>query len=287
MADQMIQENLYRTLVQDLESIRITALSHVAAETNTILVNSYWHMGKRLSHDRLIVEAGEKNVQRRLLGDLARDLALEYTFLSRVMKLYQLWPKGSPAKEAPQLTWSHYKILLGIGNTDERAFYFTGAVEDGWSCRELSQRIKDDQYKRQLVTHMMPVVGEEQQRPVLARREEALHVYAGVLEQIVDGDTLIVRIDLGFHVWFSERLRLRGIDTPELATPAGVAARDFVIAQLKGIERVVIQTFTVDLYGRYVCDVFYLPGMTETEVIFRHGQFLNQELLDAGHAVLM
>ena len=40
-------------------------------------------------------------------------------------------------------------------------------------------------------------------------------------ERIIDGDTLLVRIDQGFDTWRTERLRLRGIDAPELYSTAG------------------------------------------------------------------
>ena len=36
------------------------------------------------------------------------------------------------------------------------------------------------------------------------------------LEKVVDGDTIDVNIDLGFDVCTKQRVRLLGIDTPEL-----------------------------------------------------------------------
>lgn len=43
--------------------------------------------------------------------------------------------------------------------------------------------------------------------------------YNAVVTRVVDGDTVDVDIDLGFHIWKkSARIRLRGVDTPEKRT---------------------------------------------------------------------
>jgi len=44
--------------------------------------------------------------------------------------------------------------------------------------------------------------------------------YRAELDRVVDGDTLDVVIDLGFYIRIKERIRLEGVDTPELGTIA-------------------------------------------------------------------
>ena len=121
--------------------------------------------------------------------------------------------------------------------------------------------------------------------PPLERPAPGLHTYTGIVEKVVDGDTLDVRIDLGFDVWRVERLRLRGIDAPEMNTPAGRAAREFVERALADCELVAFRTYKTDIYARYIADVFYDPAARERTAIVTQGRFLNQELLDAGQAV--
>ena len=60
-----------------------------------------------------------------------------------------------------------------------------------------------------------------------------LYQYRAVITDVYDGDTVTADIDLGFNTWrHGERLRLYGIDTPEIRTrddaekAAGFAARD-------------------------------------------------------------
>jgi micrococcal nuclease len=40
--------------------------------------------------------------------------------------------------------------------------------------------------------------------------------YRGKVVRVIDGDTIVVDVDLGFYIWTRIHLRLAGIDTPEL-----------------------------------------------------------------------
>lgn len=48
------------------------------------------------------------------------------------------------------------------------------------------------------------------------------------LIRVIDGDTVRLRLDYGFHCEQEHNIRLLGINCPELNTDAGKAARDFV-----------------------------------------------------------
>lgn len=47
-----------------------------------------------------------------------------------------------------QLPWSHYVKLLGIRNSDARAFYEAEALRGGWSVRQLERQISTQFYER-------------------------------------------------------------------------------------------------------------------------------------------
>lgn len=91
-----------------------------------------------------------------------------------------------------------------------------------------------------------------------------------------DADTVTADIDLGFGVWRRhEHLRLRGLDAPELNTPEGKTARDWLAARLPENTAVIVQTVKdrSDKYGRMLADV-WLPG----------GHSINDELIASGNA---
>ena len=113
------------------------------------------------------------------------------------------------------------------------------------------------------------------------------YTYVGLVESIIDGDTVWAYIDCGFDVWARHKLRLRGIDTPEIGTARGLRARDFVQGELRQVDFVVLTTTRPDKYGRYLTDLFYLPDEYDPEVVLRQGHFLNRDLLNAGLAKRM
>jgi len=52
----------------------------------------------------------------------------------------------------------------------------------------------------------------------------------------------------------------------------------------QGTPRVVVRTYKAEKFGRYLVDLWYLPGETDREEILNRGKLLNQVLLDTGHA---
>jgi hypothetical protein len=108
----------------------------------------------------------------------------------------------------------------------------------------------------------------------------------GVVTKVVDGDTFYVAIQKADPRIISsvEDIRLADVNSPEMSTSEGPAARDFTYAVLMG-KRVYMDIDDVavrDEYGRLVC-VVYLSGA--------YGQPLatpcfNRILVDSGHAVI-
>ncbi|MDP2653252.1 MAG: DUF1016 N-terminal domain-containing protein [Candidatus Omnitrophota bacterium] len=131
------------------------------------------------------------------------------------------------------------------------------------------------------------------------RQEEALFTYQAHVERVVDGDTLLVKIDLGFETRIRQYLRLRGIDAPELTTPEGKKSKSFVERELAKAPRILLTSSRSDKYDRYLADVFYRPpnGVREDKrnalrapkelagVSAGEGErYLNQVLIDEGLA---
>lgn len=121
-------------------------------------------------------------------------------------------------------------------------------------------------------------------RPVTRDDEPRLWTYAARVRRVIDGDTLSTVAYLGWGHLAFPRLRLRGIDTPELYTLAGRRAKQHVEAALADAPCVVITTWRTDTYGRYLADLKYLPGESDARVVLAQGIYLNRELLDQGLA---
>jgi endonuclease YncB( thermonuclease family) len=114
-----------------------------------------------------------------------------------------------------------------------------------------------------------------------------MYTYKAYLERVIDGDTLLVNIDVGVSVFFEQRLRLRGLDAPELGTSQGATAKKFVENRLKDCDFLIIKTHGSDKYDRYLVDVIYLKGVDNEDNVLREGTFLNNELLEEGLALVV
>ena len=111
-----------------------------------------------------------------------------------------------------------------------------------------------------------------------------LYTYKAYLERVVDGDTLLVHIDLGFGIFIQQKLRLRGLDTSEIDSNDGQKAKKFVESELKDTNFLILKTHGSDIYDRYLVDVFYLKDEWKAERVIEHGNFLNNRLVQEGLA---
>ncbi len=114
-----------------------------------------------------------------------------------------------------------------------------------------------------------------------------LYLYRAKPVRIIDGDTIDVLIDFGFQLHQKIRLRLLGINTPEIRgseREAGLRSKHFVEEVLTDCKTILVRTQKAGKYGRYLADIWYKADETDPAIILREGKWLNQELLDRGLA---
>jgi micrococcal nuclease len=105
--------------------------------------------------------------------------------------------------------------------------------------------------------------------------------YKGRVMKVVDGDTIEVAIELGFDLVFTTRVRVAGVNTPEIHSKdlaekvKAEEARLTVVHWVAAHPEVYLRTIkTKEKYGRYLAEVFSPDG-----------ESLGQMLLDKGLAV--
>jgi micrococcal nuclease len=107
--------------------------------------------------------------------------------------------------------------------------------------------------------------------------------YVNKVENVVDGDTIDVVIDLGFDIMFASRVRLAGIDTPESRTKdkaekaLGLESKEYLKKHLKDAKSVVIKTEKMnssEKFGR-ILGWLYVNGETES---------VNDKMINDGYA---
>jgi len=123
-----------------------------------------------------------------------------------------------------------------------------------------------------------------------------MYEYVARVTNVVDGDTVDVIVDLGLKVLKEERLRLAGINTPEINVKdkairaAGLLAKDHVTTAVLG-RQVLLRTdkpYPDDKYGRWLARVFFQSGLVAGEKLDLKATLicLNDELVSQGLATV-
>ena len=115
---------------------------------------------------------------------------------------------------------------------------------------------------------------------------DELYTFKAKVLRVIDGDTVLTAIDQGFGIWTEQRLRLKGIDAPELDTLAGKKAKKWVENELSGLSFIIVKTHKSDKYDRYLVDVFYAKGESDPQRVASEGAWLNGRLVELGLAVV-
>lgn len=107
--------------------------------------------------------------------------------------------------------------------------------------------------------------------------------YRATMQRVIDGDTIDVRVDLGFDIAVNQRLRLAHIQVPEIkgkrSCPSeyarGIAARDYLFDLLRwNGGKMEIVTSRHGKWRRWIAEIYLRPD----------GRSINQQLVEAGHA---
>jgi predicted nuclease of restriction endonuclease-like (RecB) superfamily len=146
-----IEKAPYEQLITQIGSLLKSGRQQAAMAVNTILVQTYWHIGQH------IVEFEQKGKERAEYGSqlferLSSDLTLLYgkgfgrSNLLYMRKLYQCFPISGTLSHL--LTWSHYYEILKADNPLEISFYSKQCQQERWSVRELKRQMKTSLFER-------------------------------------------------------------------------------------------------------------------------------------------
>jgi micrococcal nuclease len=95
-----------------------------------------------------------------------------------------------------------------------------------------------------------------------------MYEYNAIITDVYDGDTFTFLVDLGFSITVKEKLRLYGINTPEVRGSEkifGKEVRDYVENLILG-EKVRLEVFKKGKFGRYVGKVWFNYNGIETDL---------------------
>jgi micrococcal nuclease len=113
-----------------------------------------------------------------------------------------------------------------------------------------------------------------------------MYEYKAQIQRVIDGDTAVAVVDLGFSTFKNEHLRLFGINTPELNSKdeeqraAAKAAQNALSALIVG-KVVIVKTFKdrTEKYGRMLAEIF----ITDDKGVVAN---VNQWMIDNKYATI-
>jgi predicted nuclease of restriction endonuclease-like (RecB) superfamily len=141
-------ENFNSSLYDSIAKVIAHARKTVYKSTNTILLKTYWEIGKLIIED-------EQNGQKRaaygkaILKNLATNLTLEFgkgfdeSNLRNMRNFFLAFQNWDAVR--PELSWTHYRILSRVDNQSFRVLLVSHAIDGNWNSRTL-QRNVDSQY---------------------------------------------------------------------------------------------------------------------------------------------
>lgn len=86
---------------------------------------------------------------------------------------------------------------------------------------------------------------------------EDMFIRSCTIVRVVDGDTVDIKIDLGFDITYDLRVRVYGMDTPERGQVGFKEASDRLKQLLPVGSKAIVQTFKdkKEKYGRYLANI--------------------------------
>lgn len=141
----------YTSLISDIGNLLELGRKQAYKAVNTILVRTYWEIGKRIvefeQHGKEKAEYGSA-----LLNILSKDLMEKFgkgfsrDNLEKMRKFYSLFKNSETLSR--KLSWSHYCLLLRIENDLARQFYLIETEKEFWSVRELDRQVNSMLFER-------------------------------------------------------------------------------------------------------------------------------------------
>ena len=146
-----IQPNQYSDLISRIGNLLQAGRKKAAQSVNTILVQTYWEIGRHIvEYEQNGNARAEYGTQ--LLDNLSKDLTRSYgkgfsrSNLFQIRQFYVRFQKIQTLSGL--LTWSHYTEILKADTDLEISFYSKQCEVERWSVRELKRQMKSMLFHR-------------------------------------------------------------------------------------------------------------------------------------------
>jgi predicted nuclease of restriction endonuclease-like (RecB) superfamily len=146
---------LKRDIIQQIQAIIATSKERAIRSVDTERVLMYWQIGK------VIFEEEQQGKDRAEYGSyLIKSISEVFQpqfgsgFTVRQLEMNRQFYRTFPIANAlrPQLSWTHYRLLIRIENQDKMEFYIAEATKNNWTARQLERQINSQLFERLLIS---------------------------------------------------------------------------------------------------------------------------------------
>ena len=140
-------------LFSEIRQILVGAKQTAYKAVNFAMVTAYWNIGRKIVENE---QQGNTRAEygKAVLFDLSQRLTEEFgkgfdeRELRRIRQFYIVFSNWDALR--PELTWTHYRLLIRIKNEKARIWYMNEAADQTWSSRQLDRQISTLYYERLL-----------------------------------------------------------------------------------------------------------------------------------------
>ena len=167
-------------IVNDARLIIESAQKWAHRAVNVALVYRNWFLGKRIAEEEFKGE-GRAKYGAQVIVNLSKALSKEYgkgfskLNLWYFLRFYRAYPQivYTPSKQFDSLlSWTHYRVLLGVEDPKARKWYTQEAASQNWSVRTLDRNISTQYYHRLLASGVKEPVEQEMEQNAAAYQTE-------------------------------------------------------------------------------------------------------------------
>lgn len=162
-------------IIEDIKNLLIASRTHLQQSVNSVMVQTYWQIGKMIVKDE---QKGESRAEygKKQLEQISNALSGEFgkgfdvTNLRNMRRFYLAFPIQETL--SLKLSWSHYCKIMRIENLNAREWYIKETIENNWSVRALERQIGTLYYERLLSSSdKAPVIEEATEKTNLLQTD--------------------------------------------------------------------------------------------------------------------
>jgi len=145
-----------QTIITDIKTIIAQSKDKAIRAVDHQRTLMYWHIGKRIFEEE---QDGKERADygTYLIKYLSEKLQPEFGtgFSIRQINLYRQLYRTFPIVHAlrAQLSWTQYKLLLGVDSEEKREFYISETIKNNWTSRQLERQFYSNLYERLLLSN--------------------------------------------------------------------------------------------------------------------------------------